>query len=134
MHFPFQRCSLHLRCGKCFLMKTTYSFGCINEDYCSVTYSERCCHFIREIYLTCCNTERPPLSSHYVKLQMFIVTARQLSGEGNVFNPVYLSFCLPTVGGEGEDVPCTGFWPPAPDTFKLVDYETRTTGNQAVGI
>ena len=99
VHFPFQRCSLHPRCGKCFLMKITYSFGCINEDYCSVTYSECCCHFIREIYLTCCNAERPPLSSHYVKLHMCIFTARQLTGEGNVFNRVYLSFCLPTVGG-----------------------------------
>ena len=97
--------TLHLRCGKCFVMKITYSFGYINEDYCSVTYSECCSHFIREIYLTCCNTERPPLSSHYVKLQMCIFTARQLSGEGNVFNRDYLSFCLPTVGGRGGGCP-----------------------------
>ena len=35
-----------------FAMKITYSFGCINKDDCSVTYSKRCCHFIREIDLT----------------------------------------------------------------------------------
>ena len=63
--------SVYFRGAVTIVRKITYSFGCINEDNRSVTYSKRCRHFIREINLTCYNTERLTFTSHSVKLQVF---------------------------------------------------------------
>ena len=74
-----------------------------------------------------------------------IITARQRSGEGNVFNHVYQSFSPwlegPCAGSwpprpyvQGPAPLCTGQWPHLSDMFKLVHYESQTLGKRTVGI